>query len=190
MATSLVHPGWVVTVAYAHQERDVPSFSHFREARRNHLVSHVEKIGQPSWCCFLHEGRRRNMMKYRMIVTFFLLPFLLLLAACGSSTTPSGSQQAQTSTTGSQTVNVTLSDNKVDSSITTFTAGMPYHFVIMNAGHMPHQFVMIPMGMNMGSMSADQMHHAALYMYDSVAPGETRMFDYTFAPSSAGQSFE
>jgi hypothetical protein len=44
------------------------------------------------------------------------------------------------------------------------------------------------MGMGMEHMSVDEMHHAALYMYDSVAPGETRMFDYTFASSVAGQS--
>ena len=87
-------------------------------------------------------------------------------------------------------VQVTLSDNKVESSLTTFTAGKPYHFVVMNTGQVAHQFVMIPMGMSMEHMSVDQMHHASLYMYDSVAPGETRMFDYTFAPSSARQSLQ
>jgi hypothetical protein len=40
----------------------------------------------------------------------------------------------------------------------------------------------------MEHMSADEMHHAALYMYDSVVPGETRALDYTFATSDAGQS--
>jgi uncharacterized cupredoxin-like copper-binding protein len=49
---------------------------------------------------------------------------------------------------------------------------------------------MIPMGMGMERMSVDEMHHAALYMYDSVVPGETRMFDYTFAMSASGQSLE
>jgi uncharacterized cupredoxin-like copper-binding protein len=34
------------------------------------------------------------------------------------------------------------------------------------------------------------IHHAAFFMYDSVAPGETRMFDYTFATYAAGQSFQ
>jgi uncharacterized cupredoxin-like copper-binding protein len=128
-------------------------------------------------------------MKYRFIAGLFLLPFLLILTACGSSTSSFGSQQAQTNPSGSQTVHVTLFDNKVDSSYTTFTAGMPYHFVVTNAGHMAHQFMMIPMSMNMASMSIDQMHHAALYMYDWVAPGETRMFGYTFAPTTAGRSF-
>ncbi len=129
-------------------------------------------------------------MKYRLVLGLLLVPFLLLLVACGSSTTPSGSQPGQTTPSGSQAVQVILSDNTINSSLTTFTAGMPYHFVVTNTGQVAHQFVMIPMGMGMEHMSVDEMHHAALYMYDSVAPGETRMFDYTFAPSSAGQSFQ
>ncbi len=129
-------------------------------------------------------------MKYRLVLGLFLVPFLLLLAACGSSTTPSGSKPGQTTPSESQTVQVTLSDNKVESSLTTFTAGMPYHFVVMNTGQVAHQFAMTPMGMDMEHMSVNEMHHSALYMYDSVAPGETKTFDYTFAMSSAGQSFE
>jgi len=129
-------------------------------------------------------------VKYRFVVAFFLVTFMLVLAACGSSSTTSGSQQGQTTPSGSQTVQVTLSDTKVDSSLTTFTAGMPYHFVVTNTGQVAHQFVMKPMGMDMEHMSVDEMHHASLFMYDSVAPGETRMFDYTFAPSAAGQSFQ
>ena len=129
-------------------------------------------------------------MKYRLVLGLFLVPFMLILAACGSSTTPSGTQQSQTTPSGSQAVQVTLSDNKVDSSLTTFTVGMPYHFVVTNMGQVAHQFVMIPMGMGMEHMSVDEMHHAALFMYDSVAPGETRVFDYSFAQSAAGQSFQ
>ena len=130
------------------------------------------------------------MVKYRFVSGIFLVTFILVLVACGSSTTTSSSQQGQTTPSGSQTVQVTLSDTKVDSSLTTFTAGMPYHFVVTNTGQVSHQFVMIPMGMGMEHMSVDEMHHTALYMYDSVAPGETRMFDYTFAMPTAGQSLE
>ncbi len=129
-------------------------------------------------------------MKYRILLGWFLVPFLLLLVACGSGTTPSGSQQGQTTPSGSQAVQVTLSDNKVESSLTTFTTGMHYHFVVTNMGQVAHQFVMTPMGMDMEHMSAGEMHHAALFMYDSVAPGETRTFDYTFASSMMGQRFE
>jgi hypothetical protein len=44
--------------------------------------------------------------------------------------------------------------------------------------------------MGMEHMSVDEMHHAALFMYDRVAPGETKTFDYTFAPNTAEQSFQ
>lgn len=139
-------------------------------------------------------------MKYRLVFGLLLVPLLLLLATCGNSASPSGSQQAQTTPrasqqaqttpSGSQEVRVTLSDNNVISSLTTFTVGKPYHFVVTNTGQVPHQFVMFPMGMGMGQMSADEMHRAALFMYDSVAPAETKTFDYTFAPSTAGQHFK
>ncbi len=64
-----------------------------------------------------------------------------------------------------------------------------YHFVVMNTGQVAHQFAMTPMGMDMEHMSVNEMHHSAFYMYDSVAPGETKTFDYTYAMSSARQGF-
>lgn len=39
----------------------------------------------------------------------------------------------------------------------------------------------------MGRMSGEQMHHAALYMADTLAPGETKTFNYTFKRSMMGQ---
>ena len=41
---------------------------------------------------------------------------------------------------------------------------------ITNTEQLAHQFVMIPMGMRMEHMSVDEMHQAAFYIYDSVAP--------------------
>ncbi len=116
------------------------------------------------------------------------------IAACGAGTVPSGSSQSQTmpsrSAPGSQEVRVTLSDNKITSSLTTFTTGKPYHFVVTNTGNVAYQFVMVPMGMGLGRMSTDEMHRVALFMYDSVAPGETRTFNYTFPSSTAGPRFK
>ena len=121
-------------------------------------------------------------MRYRNLFWFALLLTLLMvvLTACGGSTASSGPKPVQ----------VTLSEYKITSSVTTFTPGTPYHFVVTNNGKAAHEFMIMPMGMNMQDMSMDDMHKAALHMIDNVAPGETQAFDYTFASSMMGQSFE
>ena len=119
-------------------------------------------------------------MKYRFVLGLFFLVFGMVLAACGSGSTPSGAQEVQ----------VTLSEYKITSSVTTFAPGTPYHFVVTNNGKAAHELMIMPMGMNMQGMSMDDMHKVALHMIDNVAPGETQAFDYTFTSSMMGQTFE
>ena len=122
-------------------------------------------------------------MKYRHILGLLAVMSILLvvLAACGNSnTTPSGSQEVQ----------VTLSEYKITSPVTNFTPGTPYHFVVTNAGQLAHEFMIMPMETNMRGMSMDEMHRIALHMIDNVAPGETMTFDYTFPPSMMGKNLE
>lgn len=121
-------------------------------------------------------------MKYRYVLGLaaVLTLFVVVLAACGSSSSPSGSQEVQ----------VTLSEYKITSSLTTFTLGTSYHFVVTNKGQVAHEFMIMPMGMNMEHMSMDEMHKMALYMFNNVAPGETKTFDFTFPSSLAGQNLE
>ena len=59
-------------------------------------------------------------------------------------------------------VNVTLSEFKIDSSLTTFQAGVPYHFIVVNNGKIGHEI-------NIG-----QSAHAQL------AVGATATLDVTF----------
>ncbi len=99
---------------------------------------------------------------------------LLVLAGCGGSASSNANQ-----------VNVTLSDFKIQSSQTTFASGTTYHFVVTNSGHTNHEFMIMPMGMNMGNVSMDQMHKMALAMIDTVVPGETKTIEYTY--KSGGQ---
>ncbi len=132
-------------------------------------------------------------MKHRLILGLLLASFIAVLAACGGGTTPSG---GGTTPSGSQEVQVTLSEYKITSSMTTFSTGTPYHFVVTNTGKAAHEFMIMPSGMNMQNMSMDEMHHAALFMFDTVAPGETKTFDFTFNQSMMsnqsmmGQNFE
>src|SRR5215831_19173861 len=111
-------------------------------------------------------------MNYRPILSLFAMLSILLvaLAACGGSTSTAPSR--------SQEVLVTLSEYKITSSVTTFSLGTPYHFVVTNKGQIGHEFMIMPMGMNMRGMSMDDMHKVALHMIDNVAPGETKTFEY------------
>lgn len=120
--------------------------------------------------------RDRNLFWFALLFTLLLV----VLTACGGSTAPAGPQQVQ----------VTLSEFKITSSVTAFSPGTSYHFVVTNNGKIAHEFMMMPMGMHMERMSMDEMHKRALYMFDNVAPGETKTFDYTFNQSMVGQNFE
>ena len=84
---------------------------------------------------------------------------------------------------------MTLSEFKIESSLTTFKAGVPYHFVVNNEGSVPHEImVMEPMetteGIDMEEM--DEMALAVIEEEDLPAGGSTTL-DFTFAePAPAG----
>ncbi|HVB20784.1 MAG TPA: hypothetical protein VNG51_02415 [Ktedonobacteraceae bacterium] len=136
-------------------------------------------------------------MKYRLTLGFFLIGLLAFLAACGTTSSPSSSSSSQTgqtptNSTGTQTVNVMLFDDHISTSMTAFMAGTSYHFVVTNNGHQPYTFAMMSQDRenDMEHMSITERHQTALHMYDSIAPGQTQMFDYTFGSSMMGQHLE
>src|SRR5215469_14252001 len=92
---------------------------------------------------------RRYRMRYRHLAGLLALLSILVvaLAACGGSSTTS------TTSSGSQEVQVTLSEYKITSSVTTFSPGTSYHFLVTNTGHIAHEFMIMPMGTNMRGMS-------------------------------------
>jgi hypothetical protein len=120
-------------------------------------------------------------MKYRHFLGLFAVVSLLLvvLAACGSST-PSGSQE----------VDVTLTGTTITSSVMNFSPGVPYHFIVTNTGSASQAFAMMPAGMDMEHMSQNAIQSNAWHMIDTIAPGMTSTFDYTFASSMMGHNFE
>ena len=70
--------------------------------------------------------------------TLLLASLLILttaLAACAPSSGGSGK---------ATDVKVTLTDFKVESSLTTFSVGVPYHFTIVNNGSVAHEVVIMP----------------------------------------------
>lgn len=135
-------------------------------------------------------------MKYRLPFVTILAVGLLLLVGCGASTpsgTSSGPPAPSTSATpsGGQVVHVTLSDNGISVDRSTFSVGMPYHFVVTNNRQATSQFMM---GQGGWSWQHDQMpmgwqHQMTAYRSYQIAPGATQTFDYTFPASAVGQPF-
>ncbi len=124
-------------------------------------------------------------MKHRLSIGLLFVFFILILSACSRD----GSTASGSTSSGSQDVQVTLSEYKVVSSMITFTAGSRYHFVVTNSGQAAHEF-MVMQPMDMGNMPMSQMDQMALTHITNINPGETQTIDYTFTPSNAGQSLE
>jgi uncharacterized cupredoxin-like copper-binding protein len=114
-------------------------------------------------------------------INLFLFPALLIalfLSACGAAASPKGPV----------TVNVTLKEYTIESSITDFKPGVQYHFVIKNAGNLSHEFMMMPAAMGgmdmagMPTMTMGEMDKISLMMIpqEQLAADATVEKDYTF----------
>ncbi len=129
-------------------------------------------------------------MKHRLGFGLMVMLFMLVLAACSrDGSTASGDTSSASASSGTQNVQVTLSEYKVASSATTFTAGTRYHFVVTNSGQTAHEF-MVMQPMDMGNMPMDQMDKMALAHITNINPGQTQTINYTFPSSSTTQSLE
>ena len=111
------------------------------------------------------------------ITNLSILSFLLLIAL------------ALTSCSGTKTVKVTLTDFKIESSLTEFKVGVPYHFVVSNKGASNHEFMIMPHIDASMNMSMEQMDEMALGMIEDsdLVPGATLTLDITFTePAPTG----
>jgi hypothetical protein len=116
-----------------------------------------------------------------------LLLVAALLAACSASTYPSTSSSA-TPAGQHQDVQVTVHDDRMDLSQTTFSAGTPYHFVVTNHGTLPQECLIMPH--QMGQMPMGDLRHQALMTTNVMMPGAVRAFDYTFSVATVPQQVE
>ncbi|HVU68469.1 MAG TPA: hypothetical protein VHD63_15125 [Ktedonobacteraceae bacterium] len=84
-------------------------------------------------------------------------------------------------------VQIREDDFHIRSSSTVFAHDVPYHFVIKNDGHTPHEFMITPLTLStMNGMSMSDMDQLSLADVMQIAPGQTRTLDYTFPRSTAG----
>jgi uncharacterized cupredoxin-like copper-binding protein len=113
---------------------------------------------------------------------------LIILAAVGLLLSGCGTSKATE-------VKITLKEFGIESSMTDFQKGVPYHFVVTNEGAAEHEIMLMPpvttdatgMAMNMG-----ELDKTALAMIDAsdLPSGTTASFDYTFTKSAGAGSLE
>jgi uncharacterized cupredoxin-like copper-binding protein len=130
-------------------------------------------------------------MQHRLLLATLLATLLVSLSACGSSTTTTVSSVTSSGSTlvaipqtpaGYTTVDVTLSDYKIVASMTTFTAGKPYFFIITNSGKANHEFMIMPPMMGGHINSLAKMSFAAI---ENIEPGTTQTLKFTFIPDKS-----
>jgi len=122
-------------------------------------------------------------MKTRILGTTLLLG-LLVLAVAGCGAKAAGSSNSSKAN-GPTTVKITLTEFKITSSVTSFTVGTPYHFVVTNAGQVQHELMVMPVAM--GTASENQRDASKLLEVSELDPGQSGTADFTFTtPAPAG----
>ena len=106
--------------------------------------------------------------------------------AAGSA--QSGATEAPANSTNQ--VTVTLADNTIDASTTTFQVGVPYTFVITNSGRHAHNFNITPPVSVAGSLDAALNSALLAVPQEQLGVGKTATVEFTFPNSAAGQLLE
>ncbi|MCC6238092.1 MAG: hypothetical protein IT299_11045 [Dehalococcoidia bacterium] len=128
-------------------------------------------------------------IKRWLSLTAVVVAMLALATACSSSDDKEPTATATAASAQPQTVTVTATEFGIESSMTEFHVGTPYHFVVTNSGQAPHE-VMLMQPMETGMMSMTEMDKMAVAVVeeDDLGAGQTYEFDLTFDhPYAAGE---
>lgn len=82
---------------------------------------------------------KKKTLSVVLIVTAFIL------AACG------GTNTGQTNDSNAEEVQITLTEYGIESSVSVFEVGVPYHFTVVNKGEEEHEIMLMP------QMTTDKM---------------------------------
>jgi hypothetical protein len=124
-------------------------------------------------------------MKPRFMFGVALLALVaVILAACGGATA-SPRSQVTTPSTQSRTVQVTITNGRMDMSQTTFSRGVRYTFMVANHGPLRQECMIT--AHPMGEVPMDQAPRKAMMTTSEMMPGSTQAFEYTFSPSMTPQ---
>ncbi len=123
-----------------------------------------------------------------------LTTFALIGTACGSAAKPAPTAdspaQGAPAAGGANQVVVTLADDTIASTQTTFKAGVPYTFVIKNNGNHQHNFNIAPPVSVTGSTDASLAAALLAVTQDKLPIGGGTTVQYTFPSSAVGQQLE
>jgi uncharacterized cupredoxin-like copper-binding protein len=120
---------------------------------------------------------KEHTMKIVTILSVFLLA-AVLLAACGGG-----------GASGPTTVNITLTDFQITSSLTSFKVGVPYHFVVKNSAAVPHEIYIDPVDATLTPDTAKSQALAGVGP-DVLGGGASASFDYTFTKAYPAGAYE
>lgn len=92
--------------------------------------------------------------------------------------------------TGENQVDITLADNTIDASMTSFQVGVPYTFVITNTGEHAHNFNINPPVSVAGSLQQALDSALLVVPQGQLGAGQTATVEFTFPDNAAGQLLE
>ena len=109
-------------------------------------------------------GSARSRLIGGLLISSLIAMVILTLSACTSKPASKAPVEVQ----------VTITEYKFDSSLTTFSVGAPYHFVLNNKGTLAHDWMIMPQG------ETDE-GKALIKVEDSdLQPSKTLTKDFTF----------
>lgn len=111
-------------------------------------------------------------------------------AAPAATEAPTASGATEAPAASGNQVDITLADNTIDASTTTFQVGVPYTFVITNAGRHAHNFNINPPVSVAGSLEGALNSALLAVPQEQLGPGQTATVEFTFPDIAAGQLLE
>ncbi len=128
----------------------------------------------------------------RTILPLLLTVLAVAAAACGpaAKAAPAADPATPSGPTATNQVTVTLADNTIASTQTTFKAGVAYTFVIKNNGNHLHNFNIAPPVSVTGSEDASLSAALLAVTQDKLPIGGGTTVQFTFPTSAVGQALE
>lgn len=131
----------------------------------------------------------------KRLAMLLLIVIAATLAACTIGATRTPEAEAPTATpeappANAVRVDVTLVDNTIESSLTTFQTGIPYTFVITNNGPHAHDFNISQPVSVVGSLDAALKGALLVVPQKELGPGSTATVQFTFPDSALGLKLE